>query len=168
MTPKRYLTVEDFPLGRDACGWPLCRVCGNRVPTKRNTTCSVSCRETLQFMCLVSSQAWRVEKRDRGICALCGCDTAKVARIFIWLRDAHGWQRLGDIQKHMGFNGGATTATWEMDHIVPVCKGGGVTSSMTILEGMANLRTLCVPCHKAETRALASRRAAATDSAGAV
>lgn len=41
---------------------------------------------------------------------------------------------------------------WDMDHIVPVIEGGGAC-------GLENLRTLCIPCHKAETRALAARRA---------
>lgn len=40
---------------------------------------------------------------------------------------------------------------WEADHKIPVVEGGPNV--------LANLRTLCLPCHKAETRALASRRA---------
>jgi 5-methylcytosine-specific restriction endonuclease McrA len=43
---------------------------------------------------------------------------------------------------------------WDMDHLVPVIEGGGGC-------GLDNLRTLCIPCHRAETRALAARRAAA-------
>jgi 5-methylcytosine-specific restriction endonuclease McrA len=35
------------------------------------------------------------------------------------------------------------TGEWEADHIIPLAEG----------------RTLCVPCHKAETRALAGRLA---------
>jgi hypothetical protein len=42
---------------------------------------------------------------------------------------------------------------WDMDHITPVVEGGGGC-------GLDNLRTLCIPCHRAETAKLAARRAA--------
>lgn len=45
---------------------------------------------------------------------------------------------------------------WEADHIVPVSEGGGFC-------GLENLRTVCQPCHRAETAALAGRLAAARD-----
>lgn len=43
-----------------------------------------------------------------------------------------------------------TTDDWQADHIVPVAEGGGSC-------GMQNLRTLCLPCHHQETRALMRR-----------
>lgn len=43
---------------------------------------------------------------------------------------------------------------WEADHIVPVVEGGGLC-------GLENYRTLCLACHRAETAALAARRALA-------
>jgi hypothetical protein len=43
---------------------------------------------------------------------------------------------------------------WEADHVMPVVEGGGLCSA----EGY---RILCVPCHRAETAALAARRAQA-------
>ena len=42
---------------------------------------------------------------------------------------------------------------WEADHIVPLAEGGA--------PGPENTRTMCLPCHKAQTRALADRLAAA-------
>lgn len=39
---------------------------------------------------------------------------------------------------------------WEADHIVPVVEGGGGC-------GLDNLRTLCIPCHRLYTAALAKR-----------
>ena len=42
---------------------------------------------------------------------------------------------------------------WEADHVVAVVEGGGLC-------GLENLRTLCRPCHKAETLALRARREA--------
>lgn len=47
---------------------------------------------------------------------------------------------------------GRVRSLYEIDHVVPVCEGG--TSERE------NLRVLCVPCHKAETRKLMARRAA--------
>lgn len=40
---------------------------------------------------------------------------------------------------------------WEADHIVPVVEGGD--------SSLDNIRTLCIPCHRAETAALHARRA---------
>jgi 5-methylcytosine-specific restriction endonuclease McrA len=64
---------------------------------------------------------------------------ARASRLRKWMR------RLG-IQPGRSF--------WEADHVVPVVEGGGGCR-------LENLRTLCVPCHKRVTRALAARRAEA-------
>lgn len=39
---------------------------------------------------------------------------------------------------------------WEMDHVTPSCDGG--------TDDLANLRTLCRPCHAVYTNALVSQR----------
>ncbi len=155
---KRSITIIGRPLAHDG-DWPLCRVCGARVPTKQNTTCSPKCREQISFLRSPNVQRNRVWQRDRGICAECGCDTDKVRRIFRSTRLRLDYRQLGDVQQSMGFNRGSTSATWHMDHILPVSEGGGVTLQTTVDEAMVNLRTLCLPCHKAETRELAKRRA---------
>lgn len=49
---------------------------------------------------------------------------------------------------------GATDGAWEADHIMPVVEGGGCC-------GLDGYRTLCVPCHRDQTAALAARRATA-------
>lgn len=41
---------------------------------------------------------------------------------------------------------------WQADHITPVVEGGGLC-------GLDGYRTLCMACHKVETKALAARRA---------
>lgn len=46
----------------------------------------------------------------------------------------------------------STYHLWEADHIVPVVEGGGGCE-------LDNYRTLCLECHRVETRALAQRRA---------
>jgi 5-methylcytosine-specific restriction endonuclease McrA len=44
-------------------------------------------------------------------------------------------------------------AQWEADHVIPLAEGGEHVAG--------NLRTLCRPCHVAETRALRKRLALA-------
>lgn len=48
-----------------------------------------------------------------------------------------------------GWTSGRSTG-WDADHIIPVAEGG-------LKLGLDNLRTLCHPCHKKETAALAGR-----------
>lgn len=60
----------------------------------------------------------------------------------------------------LGFDPGRGT-WWDMDHARPVVEGGGVADNASPEEVLGNLRTLCQPCHKRETAALAARRAAA-------
>lgn len=52
----------------------------------------------------------------------------------------------------LGLNQYHTNTLWEVDHIIPVCEGGGAC-------GLDNLRTLCLWCHRKETAKLAARRA---------
>jgi 5-methylcytosine-specific restriction endonuclease McrA len=47
---------------------------------------------------------------------------------------------------------------WDADHIVPVAEGGGECD-------LANMRTLCLKCHRAATLALVKRRLAIKASA---
>lgn len=47
---------------------------------------------------------------------------------------------------------GLVTTEWHADHIRPVVEGGADG-------GLANLRTLCLACHRIETARLAARRA---------
>lgn len=123
-----------------------------------------------------ATQRTLVEARDKGICAACGVDTEKRARearewrpVFRWLArrfledEGDGsWQSWSRSEKYASDmicdRFGAVIAsdghTWEADHILPVVEGGGECD-------LSNLRTLCLPCHRAETAKLAARRAAA-------
>lgn len=94
---------------RDANGKPICKVCGKSLPPRRRAYCSDECwcRNTPSIM------RDQVFARDRGICALCGLDTAKLTR------------------KYLG-----NSHYWEADHIVPVSEGGGLC-------GLEGYRTLC-------------------------
>ncbi len=46
---------------------------------------------------------------------------------------------------------GGRRSLWDADHIVPVVEGGGEC-------GLANMRTLCLKCHRAVTADLRRRR----------
>lgn len=123
--------------------------------------------------------------RDRGRCALCGLEAWKLeARIHqirlaidgviqipntaksvgmeslkAWKvckrRSRHspnGQRRWARVNGWLGRRGLPYRGSfWEADHIVPTVEGGG--------NGLENLRTLCVPCHVAETAKLKRRLA---------
>lgn len=140
------------------CGEPL-----PPPPSRRTSWCSDQCvREYLDGD--PKELRRRVEDRDHGVCSACGRDCRALrGRIKERLEGAYGndvrlriraskWARLLSRLKLSGRGGYFSVRTlWEADHIVPVVEGGA--------NELANLRTLCLPCHKAETRKLAARRA---------
>jgi hypothetical protein len=148
----------------------LCRVCGGDVPPPKRTVCSEACRDHLQLACFPSVQRSHVERRDKGVCAECGCPTRTVERIADHARRSLGrWKERhrgrADILESMGWPPATGNGISEMDHIVPVSEGGGVTRDMTPDQILGNLRTLCLICHRAETTELAIRRAATRNDA---
>jgi len=84
----------------------------------------------------------RVRKRDRGICAACGIDTRA-------LEKAHRGRGAAKALRALGFV--PRRSLWELDHVVPLIDGGG--------HDLANLQTLCTPCHRSKTAAEARDRA---------
>lgn len=99
----------------------------------------------------------RVFERDRGICALCGVDSAVLGAVL-----AREWRRVKlahtprQREERAGFRRRyrwyfRRTSYWDADHIIPVVEGGECT--------LENMRTLCVPCHQQVTKDLARRRA---------
>jgi len=154
---KRACNVNDiFPWRQDENGNRLCAVCGKAGLHKSLKYCGDKCRNEAYIRTSPSYARAKVHRRDKGICAMCGCDTSKLKRILkraSIYNDKNGRYRyveytdrqaVREIQKDIGFT---RRHLWEMDHIQPVCKGGGLC-------GLDNLRTLCIPCHTAETAAL--------------
>lgn len=95
-----------------------------------------------------------VLERDRGVCASCGVDTLFLQSMMLatfsgdWSDDDRGrFERLliGRVDWL-----GRILKPWDADHVTPIRDGGS--------EDLNNLRTLCVPCHKAETAAFARTR----------
>ena len=114
----------------------------------------------------------KVWDRAKSICVLCGVDCdefEKSIRTIINRLNNREWdgdrrrrtffdplsieKRIERILVKHGWNR-SRNHFWEMDHIVPIVEGGDPIE-------MDNLRTLCVPCHKGETKQLHGRLAEA-------
>lgn len=144
---QRKLSVSDLPpVPKKHCRW-----CGEPCPGKRRNWCSQVCVDEYMIRSSPSAVSRAIWARDRGVCALCGLDTSllrsETRRYFKLLRDCHIHgtpNRQGPWKTH--------GRLWEADHVIPVIEGGGCC-------GLDGYRTLCLPCHRRETAALATRRA---------
>lgn len=168
--------------GKGPNGRNLCRVCAKEVPPRNSSFCSHDCVHEYRLRSDPGYVRFLVEKRDQGVCAVCGRDTEKFrARLLgkirkIYRRHAtydprpdtapiHIVLRCTRISKFVLRLGGRrvgktlfhrlyhVSQLWDADHALPVCEGGGLC-------GLDGFRTLCLWCHAAETAALLKRRAA--------
>jgi 5-methylcytosine-specific restriction protein A len=142
---------------KDAMGFWLCRVpaCGRRVAKGRRSYCSDACAEAFEIAYFPGRTRLHVFKRDKGVCAKCGTDTERMGRIFAIAGKLlkSGWYDSGGLVeawRSLGYHGHWSQSgdRWQADHIHECVKGGWGS-------GLENLRTLCSPCHKAETARLA-------------
>lgn len=144
------------PNGRNLCRW-----CGQEVPRGRQTFCSNDCVREHKIRTNPGYVRQLLFARDRGVCAICGLDTvAEEQRLALEITAAlrPDGNRLDWIsaQKRFATRMGAKFTArrhggfWDADHIVPVVEDGGEC-------GLDNYRTLCILCHKAETKALRAR-----------
>jgi 5-methylcytosine-specific restriction protein A len=172
-------------------GRPLCIFCAKEVPPGRRSMCSGSfqlpsiakldpkpidprtwkgwgCAQEVYVRTRPDFARRAVYCRDLGVCLRCGLDTQALKRLESRELDAlmvHDREigridreaRARHAEKFALFSGSAGEF-WNMDHASPVAEGGGQC-------GLENLRTLCVPCHRIESAALAARRAAARKAA---
>lgn len=150
-----------------------CRFCGGPVPKGRRTRCSRECGFELDVRSNPGFARAMVQRRDRGVCELCGLDTERLDRLIVRQRNmlAGAWGRRHGTDLYVEYKGQRIYGEhararvlalvglpfesghlWEMDHRVPVVEGGGAC-------GLDNLRTACIWCHRAETKKLARRRA---------
>lgn len=167
-----YLQTQRFNRSFDYAHMPklgagLCRWCGTPVGGRRRSWCSDACQSDFLIRWNPSSAAHHVYRRDKGVCAVCGIDTDEIKALKRRIcRDLHrstpinriiinGYDYADVHAEEKAWGPWARYGTlWEADHIIPVIEGGGCC-------GLDNLRTLCIMCHKAETKALAARRAQA-------
>lgn len=160
---RAYKTSRDFPVTIDADGRKCCRWCKGAIPKGRRTLCSDECGEAILIQTNWNYARRKVELRDKGVCAKCGCDTERLKRLLRraladWGRRFYNQTRqrweyanaYDDWLRMLGFDT-HTYDLWQADHILEVVRGGS--------NDLANLQTLCVPCHKEKTKQLAKERA---------
>lgn len=131
------------PNGRNLCRW-----CNLEVPKGRVTFCSDWCVQEWRLRTDPEYLREQVLERDQGVCAECGVDSVAAWRHLKRLRGAARAKAF----REWGLRAGSRKSLWDADHIVPVIEGGGECD-------LANIRTLCLKCHRAATAGLRNRRA---------
>ena len=133
-------------LAKGQNGRNLCRWCSLEGPKGRYTFCSDFCVQEWKLRTDPGYVREKVFERDRGVCALCAVDC-----VAAWnhIRRQRGAARVRLLES-WGIKLRSRQSLWDADHIVPVVEGGGECD-------LANLRTLCLKCHRVETAALRKR-----------
>lgn len=176
MSTRRF-TKAPFQGQKGRCAW-----CGTtNLPKGRTSWCSQACVDAYKMRAWPSAIRDKVFERDKGICAVCGIDSdaayrawkqhkGELKRLFYWFCNAERVPVYGaeasafelQLYKRLsvpksGWTSGRSSG-WDADHIIPVAEGGGECD-------LSNYRTLCHPCHKQATAALAARLAIARKAA---
>lgn len=128
---------------------PRCRWCWGPVPKGRHSWCSDHCVDEYKNEYDWLHISRQVFKRDRGVCAICGCDTERVRRVLRHARWRSWWE--WDVRRELFGTKRGGDRLYEIDHICQRKEGG--TNALT------NLRTLCIGCHAIETSRYARERA---------
>ncbi|HXR79140.1 MAG TPA: HNH endonuclease signature motif containing protein [Bryobacteraceae bacterium] len=124
----------------------LCRWCSLEVPGGRFTFCSEWCVHEWRLRTNPGYLREQVFQRDKGVCSLCRVDTYAA---FIELKRSRSRQRQ-KLLARWGLKRMSRKSLWDADHIIPVVEGGGECD-------LANLRTLCLLCHRKQTAELRRR-----------
>jgi len=127
-------------------GRALCRWCSLEVPSGRFTFCSDWCVHEWRLRTNPGYLREQVFRRDRGVCAICRVDTYSA---YIELKRSRSRQRQKLLDR-WGLKQINRKSLWDADHIIPVSEGGGECD-------LANLRTLCLICHREQTAELRRR-----------
>jgi 5-methylcytosine-specific restriction endonuclease McrA len=129
----------------------MCRWCKGVVSGRRRTFCSDVCVHEWRLRSSASYLRECVFERDAGVCAVCRVDTHRQRKRIMRLPFAQRMREIRALQER-GVIHKRRKSWWEADHIRPVVEGGD--------SSLDNMRTLCIPCHRAVTRELAIRRRA--------
>jgi len=139
--------IKPTQLERSAVsGRPFCRWCQGEVAKGRRTFCSDTCVHQWKLRTNPAYLRDKVFERDKGVCAQCGKDTIALRRDMRKL----DYSARRHFLKHWKLREGSRKSLWDADHIVPVAEGGGQCD-------LANMRTLCLLCHREATAALRKR-----------
>ena len=138
--------VDRKSVPRGPNGRGLCRWCSLEVPRGRYTFCSEFCVHEWKLRSQPAYLREKVFERDHGICSSCGIDSTAAARK---LRFSRGTGR-ASLLTHWGLRTYSRKSLSDADHIVPVIEGGGECD-------LANIRTLCLRCHRLATMQLRDR-----------
>ena len=142
--PGGWVDRKAIPRGPNGRG--ICRWCSLEVPRGRFTFCSEYCVHEWKLRSQPAYLRENVLLRDRGICAVCRVDTIAAYRR---LRRSSGNARRS-LLEHWGLKKYSRKSLWDADHILPVAEGGGECD-------LANIRTLCLRCHRTATMELIER-----------
>ena len=114
------------------------------MPKGRVTFCSDACVHEWKLRTDPGYLRAQVFERDCGVCAVCGLDTEAMRKEKRKLdyRARRKFEKEWGRRRHL----------WDADHIVPVADGGGECD-------LANMRTLCLKCHRQATAEWRKRRA---------
>jgi 5-methylcytosine-specific restriction enzyme A len=163
--PRTFNRDLVYPVHKNAEGRRLCRWCQSPVPRSRMSYCSKACLKEVDIRTSAGMLRYHVKQRDQGVCAACGLDTQRLKRILDHARRSlyellrgigstdgcwfpYEARAVDSVLRQMGFNSDKTL--WEADHIIEVSAGGD--------SNLANVQTLCVPCHKAKTKKMHADR----------
>ena len=167
-------------------GTRLCVLCmsGYELPHARRPEAKLSCRAELfcsrachlreREMACSAGLRNELRKLERGVCVLCKLDCVDLVRRLAAIRaPERGAERVAALARRRDialrvapqFAGTSSKKSlerlvaspvegyaWQADHIVPVFRGGGLCT-------VANMRTLCTPCHANVTKEQAKQRA---------
>jgi 5-methylcytosine-specific restriction protein A len=143
--------VQPQETRRGASGRPLCRWCATEIPARRRSFCSGVCVHEWKLRTDPGYLREKVLARDHGVCAMCAVDTVALRREMRRMDYAVRRKFL----KEWGLAERSRKSLWDADHILPVAEGGGQCD-------LANMRTLCLKCHRDATAALRLRLRAKT------
>jgi 5-methylcytosine-specific restriction protein A len=153
LTPSRqrvtkggWAEVRSLPRGPN--GRVLCRWCAIEVPRGRRTFCSSDCVHEWKLRTDPGYLREQVFARDQGACAACGISTESLRKEFRKL----DYRARRQFLKEWKLKEDWRRSLWDADHVIPVAEGGGECD-------LANMRTLCLKCHRAATAELRKRLA---------
>jgi 5-methylcytosine-specific restriction enzyme A len=148
-----WCNIKKLPKGPN--GRALCRFCKTEVPKGRRSFCCDDCVHEWKLRSNTAYLRHHTFLRDHGICNKCSKNTIKVQGELLeefkpikfkpWTEEYKEFLKKHDITYHQ-----MTTTLWHTDHITPVVEGGGLC-------GLDGVQTLCIWCHKEETKALRGR-----------